>query len=83
MTAKNIDACVFTSYHNIVYFSNYLYCSMGRPYALVVTHDTQTSVSALVDGGQPWRRTYGDNIIYTDWRKVSRYIYTYLHISRE
>ena len=46
----------------------------------MVTHDTQTSVSALVDGGQPWRRTYGDNIIYTDWRKVSRYIYTYLHI---
>ena len=43
MTAKNIDACVFTSYHNIVYFSNYLYCSMGRPYALVVTHDTQVS----------------------------------------
>jgi len=69
MVNKNIDACVFTSYHNIVYFSNYLYCSMGRPYALVVTHDNQTSVSALVDGGQPWRRTYGENIIYTDWKK--------------
>ena len=69
MAEKNLDAAVFTSIHNIVYFSNYVYCSMGRPYALVVTHDNQTSVSALVDGGQPWRRTYGDNIIYTDWKK--------------
>lgn len=69
MTSKNVDACVFTSYHNIVYFSNYLYCSMGRPYALVITPDTQTTVSSLVDGGQPWRRTYGDNIIYTDWKR--------------
>jgi len=69
MTEKNVDAAVFTSIHNIVYYSNYVYCSMGRPYALVVTHDNQTSVSALVDGGQPWRRTYGDNIIYTDWKK--------------
>ena len=56
MKEKNIGAAVFTSIHNIAYFSNYVYCSMGRPYALVVTQDTQTSVSALVDGGQPWRR---------------------------
>ena len=56
MAEKNIGAAVFTSIHNIAYFSNYVYCSMGRPYALVVTQDTQTSVSALVDGGQPWRR---------------------------
>ena len=69
MASKNVDACVFASYHNIVYFSNYLYCSMGRPYALVVTPDTQTTVSALVDGGQPWRVTYGDNLIYTDWKR--------------
>ena len=34
-----------------------------------MTHEKQTSVSALVDGGQPWRRTYGENIIYTDWKK--------------
>ena len=25
------------------------------------------SVSALIDGGQPWRRGYGDNVVYTDW----------------
>ena len=56
MKEKNIGAAVFTSIHNIAYFSNYVYCSMGRPYALVVTQDSQTSVSALVDGGQPWRR---------------------------
>jgi len=69
MAEKNIGAAVFTSIHNIAYFSNYVYLSMGRPYALVVTKDSQTSVSALVDGGQPWRRTYGDNIVYTDWKK--------------
>jgi len=69
MKEKNIGAAVFTSIHNIAYYSNYVYCSMGRPYALVVTQDSQTSVSALVDGGQPWRRTYGENIVYTDWKK--------------
>jgi len=78
MKEKNIEATVFTSIHNIAYFSNYVYCSMGRPYALVVTQDSQTSVSALVDGGQPWRRTYGDNIIYTDWKKDN-----YIHAIKE
>ena len=23
----------------------------------------------LVDGGQPWRTSYGDNLVYTDWKK--------------
>ena len=27
------------------------------------------SVSALIDGGQPWRRGYGDNVVYTDWAR--------------
>ncbi len=58
MVEKNISATVFTSVHNIAYYSNYVYCSMGRPYALVVTMDSSTSVSALVDGGQPWSRSY-------------------------
>jgi len=78
MQEKNIGAAVFTSIHNIAYFSNYVYCSMGRPYALVVTKDSQTSVSALVDGGQPWRRTYGENIVYTDWKKDN-----YIHAIKE
>ena len=63
MQEKNIGAAVFTSIHNIAYFSNYVYCSMGRPYALVVTKDSQTSVSALVDGGQPWRRYHKNDFL--------------------
>ena len=27
------------------------------------------AVSAGIDYGQPWRRTFGDNIVYTDWQK--------------
>ena len=52
MEEKGLGAAVFTSIHNVAYYSNYVYCSMGRPYGLVVTPTTQTSVSALVDGGQ-------------------------------
>jgi creatinase len=26
-------------------------------------------VSANIDLGQPWRRSYGDNLIYTDWQR--------------
>lgn len=64
-----IDAVLFTSYHNVNYYSDFLYTSFGRPYALVVTRDTHYTVSANIDGGQPWRRSFGDNIVYTDWRK--------------
>ncbi len=65
----DLDACVLTSYHNICYFSGFMYCSFGRNYGLVVDHETVTSVSAGIDGGQPWRLTHGNNITYTDWRK--------------
>ena len=30
-----------------------------------------TTVSAAIDGGQPWRRSVGDNVTYTDWRRDS------------
>ena len=30
MEAKEVEACVFTSIHNVAYFSNFVYCSMGR-----------------------------------------------------
>ena len=30
MERVNLDACLFTSYHNIFYFSNFLYCVFGR-----------------------------------------------------
>lgn len=69
MAAENIDATLFSSYHNINYYSDFLYCQFGRAYGLVVDHDNQTSVSANIDGGQPWRRTVGDNLIYTDWTR--------------
>jgi creatinase len=35
----------------------------------VVTQDGATSISANIDGGQPWRRTCGDNLVYTDWQR--------------
>ena len=69
MAQESIDAVIFTSIHNINYYSDFLYCSFGRPYGLVVTQDQVTSVSANIDGGQPWRRTVGDNLVYTDWQR--------------
>jgi creatinase len=64
-----IDAALLTSYHNINYYSDFLYCYFGRRYAFIVTLDRALSVSAGIDAGQPWRRTVGDNISYTDWRR--------------
>ena len=69
MSELDVEATLFTSYHNINYFADFLYCSFGRLYGLVVTHDAQTSISANIDYGQPSRRTYGDNIVYTDWQR--------------
>ena len=71
MVERSIDAAVFTSFHNICYLSGFLYCQFGRNYALVLTHDEATTVSAAIDGGQPWRRTFGDNLTYTDWHRDS------------
>lgn len=64
-----LDAAILTSYHNICYFSDFLYCYFGRRYAFVVTSEKAVSVSAGIDAGQPWRRTFGDNLTYTDWRR--------------
>jgi creatinase len=58
---------VLTSMHNIAYYSGFLYCSFGRPYALVVTEETCVTISAGIDAGQPWRRCHGDSLTYTDW----------------
>ena len=66
---SGIDFVIFTSMHNIAYFSGFLYCSFGRPYALIVSNDLNITVSANIDLGQPWRRSYGQNIIYTDWKR--------------
>ncbi len=69
MAECDIDAALFTSYHNICYYSDFLYCQFGRRYGLLVDHDKSTSISAGIDGGQPWRRTFGENLTYTDWQK--------------
>ncbi|MCZ2257825.1 M24 family metallopeptidase [Sporosarcina sp. G11-34] len=74
LAEKDIDAVLFTSYHNINYYSDFLYTSFGRNYGLVVTQDKHVTVSANIDGGMPWRRSFGDNIIYTDWQK-DNYLY--------
>ena len=69
MASADIDAVLFTSMHNIAYYSGFLYCSFGRPYGCVVTADSCTTVSANIDASQPWRRSIEDNVIYTDWKR--------------
>jgi creatinase len=69
MAAENIDAVIFTSIHNINYYNHFVYCSFGRPYGLVVTQNKLKSITANIDGGQPWRRGFGENVIFTDWEK--------------
>ena len=46
MESNDLDACVFTSYHNIHYFSDFLFYYFGRPYAFIVTPTKTISVSA-------------------------------------
>ena len=69
MASANIDAVIFTSIHNINYYNHFVYCAFGRPYGLVVTQDKLKSITANIDGGQPWRRGFGENVIFTDWKK--------------
>ena len=37
----SIDAVLFTSIHSISYFSDFLYCTFGRPCGLVVTDQSR------------------------------------------
>ena len=74
MARASVDATIFTSYHNICYLSDFLYCYFGRKYGLVITQKGTTSVTAAIDGGQPARRTFGDNVTYTDWSKDNYFI---------
>ncbi len=69
MLEKNLDAVLFTSMHNIAYYSGFLYCSFGRPYGCIVTQSGCTTISANIDAGQPLRRCFGDNLIFTDWQR--------------
>ena len=69
MAQRDIPVVLLTSMQNIAYYSGFLYCAFGRPYACVVTEETCTTVSANIDAGQPWRRSVDDNVIYTDWQR--------------
>ena len=69
MESAGATVAVFTSMHNIAYYSGFLYCSFGRPYGLVVTEADCVTISAGIDAGQPWRRSFCDNITYTDWTR--------------
>jgi len=68
MAALELDAVLLTSMHNVAYYSGFLYCAFGRPYACIVTTDACTTISANIDGAQPWRRSVGENLVYTDWQ---------------
>jgi len=69
MATDDLDAVVLTSCHGIKYYSDFLFTSFGRSYALVVTPNEQVTVTANIDAGMPWRRSYGENIVYTDWQR--------------
>ncbi|MFT5638285.1 MAG: creatinase [Paracoccaceae bacterium] len=69
MAEQDLTAVVLTSMHNVAYYSGFLYCAFGRPYACVVTADKTVTISAGIDGGQPARRSACDNIVYTDWQR--------------
>ena len=69
MNKNNIDMVIFTSMHNIAYYTGFIYCSFGRPYGCIITKKKISTISANIDASQPWRRSHCDNVIYTDWRK--------------
>jgi creatinase len=69
LAREDVDAALFTSIHNINYFTDFVYCSFGRSYGLVVTQESSTTISANIDGGQPWRQSFGDQLAYTDWHR--------------
>ena len=69
MDKNNIDIIILSSMHNIAYYTGFIYCSFGRPYACVITKDKISTISANIDASQPWRRSHCDNVIYTDWKR--------------
>ena len=69
MNNNNLDMIILTSMHNIAYYTGFIYCSFGRPYGCIITKNKISTISANIDASQPWRRSYSDNIIYTDWKR--------------
>jgi len=66
---NNLDMIILTSMHNIAYYTGFIYCSFGRPYGCIITEKKIVTISANIDASQPWRRSFCDNVIYTDWQK--------------
>ena len=69
MSKNNLDMIILTSMHNIAYYTGFIYCSFGRPYGCVITEKKIVTISANIDGSQPWRRSTCGNVIYTDWKR--------------
>ncbi len=69
MAQAGVEVAVFTSMQCVAYYSGFLYCSFGRPYGLVVSAEDCVTISAGIDGAQPWRRSHGDTLTYTDWTR--------------
>ena len=69
MDRNNLDMVILTSMHNIAYYTGFIYCSFGRPYGCIITEKKIVTISANIDASQPWRRSFCDNVIYTDWKK--------------
>ena len=69
MDQNGLDMVILTSMHNVAYYTGFIYCSFGRPYGCVITHNKISTISANIDASQPWRRSHCDNVIYTDWKR--------------
>ena len=69
MSNNNLDMIILSSMHNIAYYTGFIYCSFGRPYGCIITEKKIVTISANIDAGQPWRHSFSENIIYTDWKK--------------
>lgn len=69
ISKNNLDMIILTSMHNIAYYTGFIYCSFGRPYGCVINEKKIVTISANIDASQPWRRSFCDNVIYTDWKK--------------
>ncbi|ATG51216.1 creatininase [Brachybacterium vulturis] len=73
MAEKDLDAVILTSYQGIKYYSDFLFTYFGRNYGMVVTADDTCTISANIDAGMPWRTSYGENLVYTDWQRDNFY----------
>jgi len=71
ISKNNLDMIILTSMHNIAYYTGFIYCSFGRPYGCIISEKKIVTISANIDASQPWRRSFCDNVIYTDWKKDS------------